>query len=241
MAAKKETKTQLAYPKNLTVTGQLSFPLWSEDDLTRLAEWRANRGLKKGKYPDRLGGTLFLNQAQVDKITEYLTGTFLPFVSEQYAATNGDKGLDKDTVLEIEKKVKANDWSMDDYLLPIRNLSAKDADNVTEDIVAKWSFGASGGNEIQKKFLGRNADGDLEVIGISAVENVPEDALDGIDDTLYWGSRNTFRGAFNLNAYEAASTGISAYTRSLYLMTDLPMTWGSGSDDEEVLEDDFED
>ena len=109
------------------------------------------------------------------------------------------------------------------------------------DIVAKLSFSGSGGNEIAKKALGKDEDGGLEVISLDSIEGV------GDVDRLWWGARNPFRGAFNLNAYTREIKkgmvvyGISAYSRALYLRTDLPMNFGGGSDDEAVLEDDFED
>ena len=234
-------KGTLAYPKNLPVLGQLSFPLWSEDDIDALAKWRSEKGYKAGQYPDRIGGSMFLTQGQVDKIQTYLLETFLPFTMQQYADTNGKKGFDQSARDELTKLIMDADWS--EANLPIRELNEKDIDNLGEDtdIVAKLSFSGSGGNEISKKALGKDEDGGLEVISLDSVEGI------GDVDRLWWGARNPFRGAFNLNAYTREIKkglvvyGISAYTRALYLRTDLPLNFGGGNDDEAVLEEDFED
>ena len=238
-SAKVEAKQgPLAYPKNLPVLGQLSFPLWSDNDITALALWRAEKGYKAGQYPDKVGGSLFITQEQVDKIQKYLLEIFLPFALAQYADTNGKKGFDQAAIDELSTLITNEDWS--EANLPVRELSEKDIKNLGDDteFVAKLSFSGSGGNEITKKALGRDEEGDLEVIAI------PSEA--GDVDRLWWGARNWFRAAFNLNAYtrvikkDVVVYGISAYTRAAYLRTDLPMTMGS-NDDEAVLESDFED
>jgi len=243
--AKATTTATVAYPKNLPVLGQLSFPLWSEEDITALALWRAEKGYKAGQYPDRVGGSLFLTQGQVDKVQSYIIDTFLPFTVAQYAATSGKKGFSPEAAKEIEQLVMDADWS--EANLPIRELNDKDIENLGEDtdIVAKLSFSGSGGNEISKKALARSEaedrTSDLEVVSLDSVAGI------GDPDRLWWGARNWFRGAFNLNAYTREIKkgmvvyGISAYSRALYLRTDLPMNFGGGSDDEAVLETDFED
>lgn len=241
-AAPAESKGTLAFPKNMPVLGQLSFPLWSEEDIDRLAKWRSEKGFSAGQFPDRIGGNLFITQKQVDHIQDYLLKTFLPFSLKQYASTNGKKGFDQDAIDELTELIKNEDWS--EKNLPIRELSEKDTDNLGEgtEFVAKFSYSGSGGNEIRKAALGKE-DEDLMVVDLDTVPAA------GDTDRLWWGSRNWFRGAFNLNAYtrvvgagKASLTiyGISAYSRALYLRTDLPMNWG-GNDDEAVLEDDFED
>ena len=229
------------YPANLGLEGVLSFPLWNDHDInTSLPEWRAKKGLKKGKFPDRIGATLLLNQAQVDKAQKYLLDVFLPYITELHEF-NSDKGHSPEDVDTLRALIEAEDWSHEDgVILPLRHLTEKDEENIDdESIVAKFSFGGSGGNEIARnKVLARDEDGTLIVMDLDSYTDngVKLPAL----DTLFWGSRNTFRGSFNLNAYSNASTGIGAYTRRLYLRTDLPMFFGGGSDDETVLESDFE-
>lgn len=232
---KKNTAEKPAYPENLGVTGVLAFPLWNEDHLLKLKEWRSDKGLPKPKFPDRMGGHLFLTQKIVDKAQAYLLETFLPYALalNEY---DGDKGFDKTVIDELTKKIEAEEWSLDDYVLPIRHLSEKDSENVDDDIVAKWVFGASGGNPMQARALVRDGNGALMATSLDDVENIPT----RMEDTLWWGSRNVFRGAFNLNAYTAASTGISAYVNTLYLRSDLPMQWGGNDDMETILDDDFE-
>ena len=235
------TKTEIKYPANVNVQGILSFPLWSgKDKDERLPKWREQKGYKKGEYDDRLGGTFFLTQKMVDHIKAYILETYLPFTIE-LNKNDPKKGFTPEQAEQIEELVKQEDWSESN--LPIKDLNDKDVENNDEDIVAKFVFYASGDNDIAKRAVGRNSDGALVALGWDDLEE------EGIPDrdTLWWGSRNTFRGGFNLNAYtrkvgKFVVPGITAYTRSLHLRSDLPMTWGGGSEDvEAVLEEDFED
>ena len=236
-AAAKVSVEKPTYPKNLGVTGKLSFPIWNEENLTQLKDWRADRGIPKPKFPDVKGGTLFLTQQMVDKVQAYLLTDLLPYAEALNAYDDG-KGLDPDIVAVIRERVENEDWTgtNDDIVIPIRKLTAKDVENLgDDDIVAKFIYRASGGNDISAKALARDEDNTLMVTDLDSLDNIDRDT-----DALFWGSRNTFRGAFNLNPYMAAKSGITAYTRALYLRSDLPMVWGGGDDTETVLEDDFE-
>ncbi len=244
MATKKaapKASSTLKFPKNLGVTGILSFPIWNEQDRdVRLPEWRTRKGFKKGRYPDRIGGQLHLTQSEVDKVQKYLLEDFLPFTAEQYEHTKGEKGFDADQIAELTDLISAENWDhTNGFVLPLRHLTDKDQENAGDDIVAKFTFNGSGGKEISKdKVLIRpEADGGLMIQDLDAYS---DEHPVGDRDSLFWGARNTFRGAFNLNAYTNSSVGIAAYTRGLYLRTDLNPTWGGGSDDETVLEEDFE-
>ena len=246
MATKNASTTSKAasdikYPANLNVQGLLSFPLWSNKDKDeRLPKWREEKGYKKGEYEDRLGGTLFLTQKMLDHFKKYAIETFLPFAVE-LNKSNPKKGFTPEQAEELESLINAEDWSESN--LPIKDLNEKDVENNEEDIFAKFVFYASGDNDIAKRVVGRNSEGTLIALDWDDLED------EGIPDrdTLWWGSRNTFRGGFNLNAYtrkvgKFTVPGITAYTRSLHLRSDLPMNWGGGSEDvEAVLEEDFED
>ena len=239
--AKPAPTTAPAYPENCPGLGYLSFPLWNEADLERLKTWRSEKGHKPGKYEDRIGGSLFIKQDVVDKVQSYLIEQFLPFAEAQYAFTDGEKGFDKATTKSLAALIENEDWT--ELNLPIRDLSDKDIKSLGEDTdyVAKLQFAGSRGQEIIKKAIAR-IDGDLVVVALSSVPEA------GDTDRLWWGSRNIFRAALNMGAYTrevqvgkdtVVVHGISAYARQLYLRTDLPMNWG-GSDDAQVLEDDFE-
>ena len=224
------------YPENLGITGVLSFPRLTENHLLLLKDWRAKKGMSKPKYDERIGGTLFINQKMVDKAQAYLLETILPYGVE-LNQFDESKGFDQDVADALREKIENEDWnSSGDLLVPMRDLSEKDLENAPEGAVAKFAFDGSGGNPISVKALVRDEDGALVVTSLDDVEGVPRD----IENTLFWGARNTFRGAFNLNPYERAKAGISAYTRVLYLRTDLPMVWGGGDDTETILEEDFE-
>ena len=236
--AAKVSAEKPAFPRNLGVTGILSFPLWTESQLGQLKEWRADKGFAKPKFPDVKGGTLFVTQPMVDKIQAYILNELLPYAEALHVYDDG-KGLDPETAATIRERVENEDWteSNDEIVIPLRKLTEKDQENLpNEDIVAKFVYRASGGNDISPKALARDEDGTLVVVDLDDLTNVNQET-----DQLFWGARNTFRGAFNLNPYMAAKSGISAYTRALYLRSDLPMSWGGGDDTETILEDDFED
>jgi hypothetical protein len=244
-------KSAPAYPENCAVTGNLSFPLWNEGDLEKLKAWRSEKGISPGKFEDRIGGLLFIKQNMVDKVQSYLLEETLPFAAAQYAYTKGSKGFDKDAIAHLKELIENEDWSENN--LPIRELSKKDVENLKKtdgedhEYVAKFQFAGSGGREIAKKALAREDEDDPK----SNLEVVKLTDLDDIGDTtrLWWGARNFFRGAFNMNSNTREVQvgkkveyiyGISAYANRLYLRTDMPMNWG-GSDDSVVLEDDYED
>lgn len=236
----KNESSEIIYPKNLTAQGILSFPLWNDKDKDeRLPEWRQSKGHKPGDYDDRLGGTFFLTKKMVDHIAKYLLEVYLPFTIELNEKTGGKKGFTPEEAEALEQNIRDEDWS--EQNLPIKDLSKTDAKNVDDDIVAKFVFYASGGNEISKKLMGKDGAGNLMTLEFGDVEGIPD------TDALWWGARNTFRGAFNLNNYvrvigKIRVPGITAYTRSLHLRSDLPMNWGGGTEDvEALLEDDFED
>lgn len=234
--ASKPVAVKPAYPKNLGVTGILSFPIWNEDNLSQIKEWRSAKGYSKPKFPDVKGGTLFLTQPMVDKVQAYLLEELLPYAAALNEFDDG-KGLDPDNIELFKARIENEEWGVkdDSINLPIQMLSAKDQESVDDDsIVAKFKYRASGDNDISAKLLVRDEDNTLGIRELGDIDGIP------VDDSLFWGARNTFRGAFNLNPYQAAKAGISAYTRVLYLRTDLPMVWGGGDDTETILEEDFE-
>src|SRR6188768_3261480 len=133
------SKFEGTYPKNLVVQGILSFPITSENDLVALKQWRVDRKIAKPKFPDKISANLLITKETYNKVVKYLEEVYLPFVNVLHADTDGEKGLDKETVAELMKQVKARDWSNSNF--PIRELTEKDkANRPSEDLVYKVKF-----------------------------------------------------------------------------------------------------
>ena len=231
---------KIEYPKNLTIQGLLSFPIKSEKEIEALAEWREKKNIKKPKFPDKIGGSLFLNEANYEKAVKYLEEVYLPFVDTLYKETNGSKGIEPDLVKRLMKQVKARKWVGDDKKpnLPIRDLNAKDKENLGDfDAVAKIKFAGPYEADIAIKAIVQPEGEDRQVVTIaSLIEDgvIPESRQDV--DTLWWGAGWNFRTSLRMNAFDSASVGVSAYSQTLYLLPHLGLPVSSGGD-AAILED----
>lgn len=232
--------SKIEYPKNLTIQGLLSFPIKSEKEIEALAEWREKKNIKKPKFPDKIGGSLFLNEANYEKAVKYLEEVYLPFVDTLYKETNGSKGIEPDLVKRLMKQVKARKWVGDDKKpnLPIRDLNAKDKENLGDfDAVAKIKFAGPYEADIAIKAIVQPEGEDRQVVTIaSLIEDgvIPESRQDV--DTLWWGAGWNFRTSLRMNAFDSASVGVSAYSQTLYLLPHLGLPVSSGGD-AAILED----
>ena len=232
--------SKIEYPKNLTIQGLLSFPIKSEKEIEALAEWREKKDIKKPKFPDKIGGSLFLNEANYEKAVKYLEEVYLPFVDTLYKETNGSKGIEPDLVKGLMKQVKARKWVGDDKKpnLPIRDLNAKDKENLGDfDAVAKIKFAGPYEADIAIKAIVQPEGEDRQVVTIaSLIEDgvIPESRQDV--DTLWWGAGWNFRTSLRMNAFDSASVGVSAYSQTLYLLPHLGLPVSSGGD-AAILED----
>ena len=232
--------SKIEYPKNLTIQGLLSFPIKSEKEIEALAEWREKKNIKKPKFPDKIGGSLFLNEANYEKAVKYLEEVYLPFVDTLYKETNGSKGIEPDLVKGLMKQVKARKWVGDDKKpnLPIRELNAKDKENLGDfDAVAKIKFAGPYEADIVIKAIIQPEGEDRQVATISSlIEDgvIPESRQDV--DTLWWGAGWNFRTSLRMNAFDSASVGVSAYSQTLYLLPHLGLPVSSGGD-AAILED----
>ena len=231
---------KIEWPKNLVTQGLLSFPIKSEKEIEALAEWREKRDIKKPKFPDKIGGSLFLNEANYEKAVTYLEEVYLPFVDTLYKETNGSKGIEPDLVKGLMKQVKARKWVGDDKKpnLPIRELNAKDKENLGDfDAVAKIKFAGPYEADIAIKAIVQPEGEDRQVVTIaSLIEDgiIPESRQDV--DTLWWGAGWNFRTSLRMNAFDSASVGVSAYSQTLYLLPHLGLPVSSGGD-AAILED----
>lgn len=236
---------KVIYPANLNVMGRMSFPLYSEENIEQLKEWRTRRNVAKPKYDDRVGFALYITQAQEDRVCANLLDVYLPFASTLQAETNKEKGIDPKLVAKLVKLVEARDWT--EKNLPIRELNDKDVENLEkngiDNIVSKISVAGPQTQPIKRKAI-VNRDGDQIVVGLDD-EQVREklESIERADsDALWWGSLWPFKTQVRFNAYDAAKYGVSAYVNTAYLFADQELITFSGSD-AAILEDgdDWED
>ncbi|QJD52868.1 hypothetical protein SEA_PHEDRO_16 [Microbacterium phage Phedro] len=234
------SKYKIEYPKNLVLQGQLSFPIKSDAEIEALKEWRDKKGIKKPKFPDKIGGSLILNQNNWDKLLDYMENTYLPFVDTLYKETNGDKGIEPTLVAGLLKQVKDRNWLAADGKpnLPIRELNDKDKENLGDfPGVGKIKFAGPFEEDLGVKAITVAPDGTKQVVTIaSLIEDgiIPESRHNV--DTLWWGAGWNFRINVRMNAFDSASVGVTGYVQTLYLLPHLGLPV-SGGGDAAVLED----
>lgn len=242
-------KVKIEWPKNFTVQGQLSFPLKSDEEIEQLKAWRLEKDIPKPQFDDKIGGTLFLTQAQWDRSLAHLRDVYIPFVDTLYADTNGSKGVDSEYTAMWLKQIADDVWhdpgdKKKKPNLPLRRLSPKDIENLPDEnpYVGKLKFAGPYEEDISVKALVReNAADPQSSLMVHSIASIKE--LGILDektdvDRLWFGAGWTFRAPLKFNAYDKASAGITAYISGpLYLMTDHPMPTFSGNTDEEVVED----
>ena len=234
--------TKIEYPRNLTLQGQLQFPLKSEAEIEAVKEWRNKKGHKKPKFADKIGASILVNQVNADRFIEYFEKTFIPFVETLYKDTDGDKGVDADARKLLLAQVKKRQWLGEDGKpnLPIRDLSEKELEQLGDNpngYVAKIRFQGPWQKDLGVKAIliedERQVTHDLDYLNDEGI--LPDGYTDS--SKLWWGSGWTFRVSMRLHAYETASTGVSGYVNTLYLLPHLGLPTFSGSEDADVLED----
>jgi hypothetical protein len=243
------TKPKIEYPSNLKVQGILTFPIYSEADIVALKEWRERKGHKPPQFPDKIGATLLLNQANYDKAFEYLTETYLPFVDVLYKETDGEKGIEPELVAGLLEQAKQKIWidptdKKKRPNMPLRDLGPKDKENVPEgfEAVAKIKFSGPYQANIGKKAIVRGSDGKQSFVTIQDLiddEVIPETRRKV--DSLWWGAGWHHRVSLRFNAFDSASVGVTAYSApNIYLLPQLGLPASAGNE-AELLEEGDED
>lgn len=230
---------KLAYPNNIIVQGTMAFPIKSEEEIVALKEWREGKGIKKPKYPDRIGGNLLIKEKTLERIANYLESTYIPFIDDLRAAKKSDmEPEDQQMLLDL---VKARDWS--DKNLPIRELTPKDIESNGGDdcpFAAKIKFQGPYKKSLPVKYVVQDENGKQQVVEFNELGDYGVELPKGSDDPdkLWFGSGWPFRVSFHMNAYNQNDPGITAYANEIYLLTymDLPV-FTSNNDDAVVAED----
>lgn len=230
---------KISYPDNCIVQGTLAFPIKSDEEIEALKEWREKKGYKKPKFPDKVGGNLFIREKTLERLAVYMEETYIPFITDLRNA--GKNTLDEDEQDTLLQLVKARDWS--DKNLPIRELTPKDIESTGgEDspFVAKIKFQGPYQASLPIKYVVHNEAGRQEVVKFNELEDYQVTLPAGQDDPekLWFGSGWPFRLSLRLNAYNQNEPGITAYVNEMYLLAyaDLPV-FTSNNDEAVVAED----
>lgn len=241
---------KIEWPKNLVIQGLLSFPLYSNENIADLAEWRVKKEIPKPQFDDKIGATLILDQANYDKAAEYLTEVYLPFNIDLYNQTGGKKGIDPDYTKDLIEQAKKRIWidptdKKKRPNMPIRDLNKKDIENLGDfPGVAKIKIAGPYpvGTPIARKAVVRE-NGERKVVPIKELVDdgvLPEGRQD--PEALWWGAGWHFQTSLRFNAFDSASVGVTAYGQTLYLLPHLGLPSSGNAGDQEVLDegDDWE-
>ncbi|QQO39304.1 hypothetical protein SEA_HITCHHIKER_18 [Microbacterium phage HitchHiker] len=247
-----KSKVEIPWPKNINLQGQLSFPITSKQDIELLQAWRAKKNIKPPQFPDKIGGTLLLKQAQWDKATQYLTETYLPFVNELYKLTDGDKGIEPGLVEELLDQAKRDVWIDEGDKkkrpnLPLRRLDEKDIVNTADEngnspFVGKVRFSGPFEEAPLEKAAIVMRDGKQTVVSLQELKDqdvLPASRSDW--NALWWGAGWTFRVNMRFNAFDSASVGVAAYAPKMFLLPHLGMPVSGGTDADVIDEEDGDD
>lgn len=235
-------KHEITWPKNLTLNGQLSFPIKSDEEIERVVQWRLEKGIPKPDYADRIGASLFLNQEQHDRAVKYLETVYLPFAATLHGLTNGEKGIDPEVIKELQDQVKKREWLLkvgrkSKPNLPIRPLTEGDKKNAPDWAVSKIKFNGPYESSMTIKAIVKDEDGTQLVSTIEAlpVGALPENAND--PSALWFGAGWPFRVSLRFNAFDTTNAGVSAYGGVLYLLAFEELPVFGNSSDADVLQD----
>lgn len=247
-----KTKVEIPWPKNINLTGQLSFPLTSMEDIEKVQAWRVKKGYKTPQFPDKIGGSLLLKQPAWDKAVDYLINTYLPFVKVLNDLTDGEKGIEPGLVDELLEQAKRNVWIDEGDKkkrpnMPLRTLDEADIKNTADSegntpFVGKIRFSGPFDEGAIDKAAIVMRDGKQTVVTIQeliAQGVIPASRSD--INALWWGSGWTFRTNLRFNAFDSASVGVAAYTPKLFLLPHLGLPVSGGTDADVISEEDGDD
>src|SRR5690606_3372896 len=85
-----------------------------------------------------------------------------------------------------------------------------------------------------KKAIIKDEDGNQVAVRLSEID-LPEERSN--PDALWWGSNWHFRVGMRMNAFDAATLGVTAYANTLYLLPHKGLPVLGGGNDADVLED----
>lgn len=164
-----------AKPKNVTIYGRLSFPVWT-------AQAAFDRS-QKGQYPAKSVAeakpdfSLLVDQAQLDKLRNHVIGEFFPYCIEQ--EKNGEK---RDVLSAAEVKVITDQIQLPDfggktavYNTPFKEVSEKSAELAPECVATIKVIGNAGADFEQKAIVNSEAEllvPEPDILSFPVVRNI---------------------------------------------------------------------
>ena len=118
-------------PKNVTIYGRLSFPNFNYQQAVAR---NAKSNFPKDAADVAPDFNLLVEQAQLDKLVNHVTGEFLPYCLDQ--SNKGEKrdALDQGQVDRIVKLIESEDWEAQPPYIPIKPVPEKTADLAPEAV-----------------------------------------------------------------------------------------------------------
>lgn len=213
--------------KNVTVSGRLSFPVWT---MARAIQLNA-----KSEWPvedERVACTfnMFLEQDQLDKLVDHIKDTFLPWVVSQ----DGKKGgLPQKEVNKLLKTLDEGDWAETPYNLFIKGMREKDLEVAPEAVAFIKVKGTAGQNLVQKAVVydENELTVPLEIDAFPAIVPISQSVHE-----LYAGALV----ATTLNLYcfmSGKNPGIAAGAPAVVFKDDAEQIGGSKLDEDEIFLD----
>lgn len=189
------TTTKAVDPKQVTVYGRLSFPVW-----TAQAAYDKSQG---GKYPypsvdkAKPDFSLTLEQDQLDKLLAKINDEFVPYIVARHDAGEKKDELSKAEVKQLIDPIKKQDWDNQPFNSPFKAVSEKTAALAPEAVVVLKVIG----NEGQDMVLKARVNSEDELL-VNDGSQLIFPCIKGIDETVH----DLYPGAYvavtlNLYAY----------------------------------------
>ena len=234
-------KYDIEYPDNLNVTGKLSFPIKSEQEIEALQDWRLSKGHKKPKFPDKIGVSLLIKEETQQRIIEYLRETYIPFSVRLNEVSRGDAGVTSDQAKTLDTQLAKKNWYGADGKpnVPLREMSDKEQEGLDGyPAISKIRLAGPMQNAPIKVQALQRVDGGLKIFDIEELVDdgiLPEGHTE--PNKLWWGTGWYFRTSVRFYASDTPRLGITGYIQKLYLLPHLGMPVVGNQSDAKILEE----
>lgn len=213
--------------KNITISGRLSFPVWTMERAIALnskSEWPVDA--------DRVACTfnMFLEQDQLNKLINHLKNVYLPWVVTQDGKRGG---LPKKEVDKLIAEIDKGDWLETPYNFFIKGMKEKDLEVAPEAAAFIKVKGTAGQNLVQKAVVY----GEDELLVPLDITDFPAIVLASqTTHELYAGA--VVATTLNLYAFMSGKNpGIAAGAPAVVFKADAEQIGGTKLDEDEIFLD----